>query len=422
MCQVLGKRYLRLYGLLGWWVLVVLTGLTTACAETLEDERGRVLVVQNQSSSASRAIAGYYLKRRSIDPTHLVSIQVPDSATSQNAETIPYERFRTAIEGPIRRALIGRVDQIRYIVLTKGVPIRVTEVPRQAANLTGYHQTQSVDSTLAALDYRGPSFVVRNGASIAAVFTPNLYWQQPGPFEHRDFGGYLVTRLDGYSEADARALVDRSLGVGILSGRVLIDPRGDNAAGPRPQPVSLIKSETCRPPTCAFNPDYTSVGNEDYNRDQLSSAALSRSFQGLTVEVTPPDRFGSGTDLLAYSSWGSNDPAFDPLVYSSLRFLPGAIAETAVSTSARTFLPTQGGQSLIADLIHQGVTGVKGYTDEPYLDAVASPSVLLTSYLCGNNLAVSYYRASRDINWRDIVIGDPLARLHGPVSKTCRDL
>lgn len=422
MCQVSGKRTLRSYKLLGWWVLVVLTGLTTACTDALEDERGRVLIVQNQISPVSRAIAGYYLKRRGIDSANLVSIQVPDSATSQNAETITYERFRAAVEGPIRRALAGRVDQIRYIVLTKGVPIRVTDVPRQALNLAGYRQTQSVDSTLAALDYKGPSFVVRNGSEISAVFTPNLYWQQHGPFEHRDFGGYLVTRLDGYSEADARALVDRSLGAGILSGRVLIDPRGDNGASQRPQPVSLIKSETCRPPTCAFNPDYTSIGNEDYNRDQLSSAALSRSFQGLTVEVTPADRFGGGTDLLAYSSWGSNDPAFDLLTYSGLRFLPGAIAETAVSTSARTFLPARGGQSLIADLIHQGVTGVKGYTDEPYLDAIASPSVLLTSYLCGNNLAISYYRASRNINWRDIVIGDPLARLPGPDGRTCRDL
>ena len=42
-------------------------------------------------------------------------------------------------------------------------------------------------------------------------------------------------------------------------------------------------------------------------------------------------------------------------------FAPGGIAETAVSTSGRTFLPTGGGgQSLVAELIDSRVTGVKG--------------------------------------------------------------
>jgi hypothetical protein len=77
-------------------------------------------------------------------------------------------------------------------------------------------------------------------------------------------------------------------------------------------------------------------------------------------------------DLMGYCSWGSNDPKFDEKGYLMLRFNPGAIAETAVSTSARTFLPTSGGQSLIADLIHGRVTGVKGYCDEPLLQAIAS--------------------------------------------------
>jgi uncharacterized protein (TIGR03790 family) len=86
------------------------------------------------------------------------------------------------------------------------------------------------------------------------------------------------------------------------------------------------------------------------------------------------------------------------------------VCETAVSTSARTFLPTHGGQSLISDLIAQGVTGAKGYTDEPLLQAVASPSILLDRYARGWTLAESYYAASRFVAWEDIVIGDPLCR------------
>ena len=116
----------------------------------------------------------------------------------------------------------------------------------------------------------------------------------------------------------------------------------------------------------------------------------------MPVELTQTDAFaGKRTGLLGYISWGSNDRHYDADAYHSLRFSPGAVCETAVSTSARTFLPTQGGQSLIADLIAQGATGAKGYTDEPLLQAIASPSILLDRYARGWTLAESFYAASR---------------------------
>jgi uncharacterized protein (TIGR03790 family) len=119
---------------------------------------------------------------------------------------------------------------------------------------------------------------------------------------------------------------------------------------------------------------------------------------------------GHRSNLLGYFSWGSNDPKFTDTDYESLTFAPGAIGDTAVSTSARTFLPTTGGQSLISVLITHGITGVKGYTDEPLLQAIASPSVLMDRYTSGFTLAESFYAASRFVGWEDIVIGDPLAR------------
>jgi hypothetical protein len=66
---------------------------------------------------------------------------------------------------------------------------------------------------------------------------------------------------------------------------------------------------------------------------------------------------------------------------------------------------------LIADLIAQGVAGAKGYVTEPYLDAIASPTVLLDAYSSGRNLAESFYSASRLIGWKDVVLGDPLCAL-----------
>ncbi|HPP75376.1 MAG TPA: hypothetical protein PLU88_09670, partial [Armatimonadota bacterium] len=119
-----------------------------------------------------------------------------------------------------------------------------------------------------------------------------------------------------------------------------------------------------------------------------------------------------------YISWGSNDYHFNLNTYHSLAFAPRGIAETAVSTSGRTFLPTTGGQSLIADLIAQGAAGAKGYVTEPYLDAIASPTVLMDFYTSGRNLAESFYAASRFIGWKDIVLGDPLCCLTGTTVDT----
>ena len=89
-------------------------------------------------------------------------------------------------------------------------------------------------------------------------------------------------------------------------------------------------------------------------------------------------------------------------------YLDGAIAETIVSTGGRSFnYPTNYGQSLIADVIRSGVTGIKGYVYEPYLDAISHPDILFPRFTDGRNLAESYYAGSIKLSWMDVVIGDP---------------
>ena len=70
--------------------------------------------------------------------------------------------------------------------------------------------------------------------------------------------------------------------------------------------------------------------------------------------------------------------------------------------------PGSDGQSAIGDLIAHGITGVKGYIDEPLLQAIASPSIALDRYTRGYTLAESLSAASRFVGWTDLIIGDPL--------------
>ena len=264
----------------------------------------------------------------------------------------------------------------------------------------------ALDSYLAALDYEkspGAASVHLRDGGFSGTAWANRFWDSSTPFTHVKFGGYLVTRLDGYTEADAKALTTRALvaeqPVGkSAEGKVLLDSCpafGYADRKDQPRPVTSDSGE---------------MEYKVYNADMQRAADILRS-RKVPVELTQADVFaGKRSGLLGYVSWGSNDRHYDADAYRSLRFSSGAICETAVSTSARTFLPTKGGQSLIADLIAQGVTGVKGYTDEPLLQAIASPSILFDRYVRGWTLAESFYAASRFVAWEDIVIGDPLCR------------
>jgi uncharacterized protein (TIGR03790 family) len=121
--------------------------------------------------------------------------------------------------------------------------------------------------------------------------------------------------------------------------------------------------------------------------------------------------------LMGNYTWGSNDPNFNKVLYKTLRFAPGAIDATVVSTCGRTFTnPNAVGQSLAGDLVHEGASGTKCYVSEPFSDAMPHADILFDMYTHGYNLAEGFNGSSPYICWKDMVIGDPLSAvyaLHG---------
>lgn len=324
-------------------------------------ESRRVLVVYNDSSTDGKRIAEYYATRRQIPQSNLVRIDCTDGEDISEAD------FHSKIEAPIRLNLHSNPNPIDFIVMTKGTPIRLSDDPHC-----------SVDAWVAAWDLPLTPITQLTGNSLRKSLNP--YFNSTEPFSSRKFGFFLVTRLDGYTVEDCKALVDHSLAAKPETGPFLLD-EADNRNAP------------------------------GYYETQQGLARAARVLQQKKLEVTldtdkqflaPPEK------LAGYASWGSNDAAFDLSTYRKIRFKPGALCETFVSTSGRTFKPTQGGQSLIADLIANGVTGVKGYVSEPYTFALAKPDILFDRYTGGRNLAESFYAASQFLKWKDVVIGDPL--------------
>ncbi|HLO98413.1 MAG TPA: TIGR03790 family protein [Fimbriimonas sp.] len=360
----------------------------------------RVLVIENTNSPASVEIATDYLKKRS--GANLLKVQCQDSAISAANETMQYAEFVEKIDKPLR-AYLEKRKGIDFIVLTKGIPIRLVGAT------TGVSGTQpSLDSTIAAMGYKElkRSIPIQlNDSGFTGKCWSNRFWSSKERFSHSKFGGYLVTRLDGYSVDDAKLLTTFAVQSETTkpAGKILIDVAEGHGIGNESKvPLSAIVDGKL---------DLQMVNEMAYNEWDADMVVAGKTLEkkGIPVTVDRTDVFvGRKSGLAGYTSWGSNDPKFDAAGYLLLRFEPGAIAETAVSTSARTFLPTQGGQSLIADLIKGRVTGVKGYCDEPLLQAVASPTILFDRYTSGWTLAESFYAASRFVGWEDIVIGDPL--------------
>jgi len=359
-----------------------------------------VLVIVNDASPTSRVIATTYARQR--NAPHVLHVRCVDSTASQHNETIDFPSYGEQIERPLR-AYLRTHASINFIVTTKGVPIRISGAAIGEAS-SGTMET-SLDSYLAALDYDklpGAVKVRFDAPKDGAVGTAwlNRYWNAHVPFTHARFGGFLVTRLDGYTQADAQSLATRALAAErrLERGKILLDVQpdfglGDKSTRPAALPGLLITKE-----------DSWDTWNAEMVRayDDLGK-------RHIPVELDLDKRFvGDRKDLLGYFSWGSNDDHFSQAAYRSLSFLPGAVGDTAVSTSARSFFPQTQGQSMVADLIAQGITGVKGYTDEPLLQAIASPVILLDRYTSGYTLAESFYAASHFVGWTDVVIGDPL--------------
>ena len=234
--------------LLLFWLLP--TSVYSIDASLKKRSPDQVLLVVNTSSPISRAIGDDYTVKRQV--RNILSIQCQDSALNTKNETIALADYVQSIENPIRDYLATHTN-IDFIVLTKGIPIRITgaamgscdEHSREPENIRGH---PSVDSTLAALDYAslpGAMKIDIAGSGAIGCAYSNRYWNATEPFSHAKFGGYLVTRLDGYTEADAKALVTRSLaaekniGQILTQGEVLLDVEpifglGDKATQPGP--------------------------------------------------------------------------------------------------------------------------------------------------------------------------------------------
>jgi len=333
-----------------------------------------LLLVLNEANPVSEDVGMYYAQKRDIPQSNILRLK-----TSAD-DSISREEYERQIELPVRAWLTRNFaqDRILYIVLTKGIPLRV-------AGTTGKDGTvASVDSELALL-YRK----MLGQAEPLAGQVNNPYFlgdtsvEQARQFNREDQEIYLVSRLDGYSSADIRALIDRGFAPS-KEGKILLDAKGSP----------------------------TEKG--DVWLQETAELLSKMGFKDRVVFDNSRNVLTGVKNVLGYYSWGTNDPEIRIRRFD-FGLMPGALAGMFVSVDGRTFtesptdsIPRDSRPSLAADLIREGVTGIAAHVSEPFLEGTIRPNILFPAYLSGFNLVEAYYLAMPYLSWQSVVVGDPL--------------
>src|ERR1700733_10651431 len=181
-----------------FWVVCV-CGLLLASRASAQTADNLLLVINSRSEAATQ-IGDAYIRTRAVQQDHVVHLDV------STAETIARPDYDARIERPIAQWLRQHSleDKILYIVLTKGVPLRVDGT----AGLEG--TVASVDSELTLL-YR--KLLGLTPAVSGRVDNPYFLGDRDPihtePFTRFSSDIYLVTRLDGFTVDDVLKLIAR---------------------------------------------------------------------------------------------------------------------------------------------------------------------------------------------------------------------
>jgi uncharacterized protein (TIGR03790 family) len=359
-------------------LVIALIFLAAARAQT----GSQVLLVVNRKDAASREVGDYYRPRRSIPVDNVCWVET----TSE--EEISWDVFEQEIEKPIAKCLErgGLKEKILYIVLTMGIPLKVTGGGR------GFGvEHASVDSELTLLYSKLHGAAISRSGALSNPF----FGRRDEAFRHPRFSIYLVARLAAYDVTEVKALIDRSLAA-HNRGKFVLDLSGSR---------------------------------HDQGNDWLQNTALLLPASRVVIDESATVVYDQH-DVIGYAAWGSNDGNRRRRKLG-FQWLPGAVATEFVSTNARTLHrpPAEwnfgswleknrffGGspQSLTADYIDQGATAATGNTYEPYLVGCARPDYLLPAYYQGRNLVESYYLSIQWLSWQGVLLGDPLCSLGKP--------
>ncbi|HQU07636.1 MAG TPA: TIGR03790 family protein, partial [Candidatus Paceibacterota bacterium] len=281
------------------------------------------ILVVNDASATSTTIANYFMQARGLASTTWATTHVVH-VTASTAQNTSITEFTNDIRIPVQNFLIshGLASTTNYIITTKGVPLTF--------NMTVCGgPTMSLDQGLALILGKysndiGTAGVISNNYCNPTLYNPYFYnsYANQGPFSSTKYGFYLVTRLTGYTIPDVEHMIDHS-------GNATTTTQG----------------------TFVLDSNPTKTGAYAYINNSIINAAAPLQAAGFNVNLDQTTTYLTyQKNVLGYYSWGSNDDyATTTNSIPHNTYVNGAIGDTAVSSSGRTFTwPPIYGQSLIA--------------------------------------------------------------------------
>ncbi len=351
-----------------------------------------MVIVVNRNDPDSLFIGQYYARQRGIPESRIVQLSAPIK------ETITIAEYAKTVANPLLNALIenkwvkgvkdrskdayGRerlsvsIHNIPFVVLIKGVPLRIANDPllleESTANLSAQFRVNngSVDGEIALL-------LAPPQTSMTAL-VPNPYFEKSS-ISSTDANRLLrVTRLDGPTKANVINLIDRTLEaeeIGLM-GRAYIDTGGPHAKGDE-----WIRAAGAIAEAAFFDIDYETSKRAMNHRDRLDAPAI-------------------------YMGW------YRPHAQAQWRsprwpVPPGAIGFHLHSFSGTSVRSTK---TWLGAFVAQGYCATVGNVYEPYLEYTHRPQVLLAHLMSGGNFGEAVAMSTPSLSWQSVAIGDPLYR------------
>lgn len=407
----------------------------------------QVLVVFNSASAEGAALKNAYLAAHPGIPAENV-LGLPGIAV--DAHSLSQADFVSLVRNPIRAHINQsgppEPSQIMVILLIRPFPHRVLDTTVSWAIDTpsaGGNEFNNGDCTYASVDSEltllyqdldageaGGTFdsfsdnVIQNPwwrqdvdfdtFPRAAITTPrtfvntfDFYWTLGGTAPLTPGEMYLVCRIDGNTQDDGLAEIERArnLYVNRAAVRILLDEWA-NSSNDLDDDIAYSGDPFTDGPDYEQTRDLMSANGWDVRYDH------STTFITAALETRP---------LIAYASYGENhdldgisqDPPGDGVYLDGFNFAPGAIFNTIESYNGRAFngLSTLFSQEQVADFISNGGTFGVGMVGEPFSIFVPDNQYILRSFLLrGRTWAESAWSGIPALSWQHVVVGDPLAR------------
>lgn len=337
-----------------------------------------VAVIVNTNSQTSINVGNYFKTQRNIPDQNIIEIT---ATTEEEIDSLQFEAIRTQVEDYM--VANNLTDNINYLVTTKGVPLKVHITA--CNNEFSIQNCPSFDSEISLIlgDFKDEI-----GAT-GTIFNP--YYENSKHFSKAEFGIYLVTRLDAYTEQDIYDLIDRS--------------------GPN---IPVQQSNT----QVIF--DINQLNNNDnlfsFFDNKFNKVISQLNVEGWTTNYDPAQTvLTDQSNIIGYNSLFFR-PEGQALTNFNFDWHPGAVGNLIFNTTASTLDTSQNVDNyiLIGDLIKSGITGVYGNSALLYASQMPDEEILYNTYFnkdSSYNLAESYFQSLRTISLPHVIIGDPKTSL-----------